>query len=133
MFSSMFSIFNPGRELQRLCQRSFHLSSCNATLKHPNHKMVRDVKVRKTVQKYAFERINLNMLRKNKLIPQEIQEMAHDELKTHPYDASISRVHKRCTITSRPRGLVTRWRVSRFIFRHEADYNKLSGVIRAKW
>ncbi|KAL7646682.1 UNVERIFIED_CONTAM: hypothetical protein RMT77_001935 [Armadillidium vulgare] len=80
MFSSMFSIFNPGRELQRLCQ-----------------------------------------------------EMAHDELKTHPYDASISRVHKRCTITSRPRGLVTRWRVSRFIFRHEADYNKLSGVIRAKW
>lgn len=38
-----------------------------------------------------------------------LKEMAHDELKTHPYDASISRVHKRCTITSRPRGLVTRY------------------------
>lgn len=50
-----------------------------------------------------------------------------------PRDASLTRVRNRCAITSRPRGVVTRWRLSRIVWRSLADYNKLSGVQRAMW
>lgn len=33
----------------------------------------------------------------------------------------------------RPRGIVKEWRMSRIVWRHLADYNKLSGVQRAMW
>lgn len=39
----------------------------------------------------------------------------------------------RCVMTSRPRGNVLRWGLSRFIFRNLVDYNKLAGVQRAMW
>ena len=36
-------------------------------------------------------------------------------------------------VTGRARGIFHQYRVSRFIYRAEADYNRLSGVQRAKW
>lgn len=50
-----------------------------------------------------------------------------------PRDSSIIRIRNRCAFTSRPRGIVTRWRLSRIAWRHLADYNQLSGVQRAIW
>ncbi|KAK8727044.1 hypothetical protein OTU49_009901 [Cherax quadricarinatus] len=111
--------------------RSFHtsLTAC----KYPNWKMIKEVKHRKIVKEFAFERMNINALRKNKIIPPAIQEIADKEIHALPRKSSISQLHKRCMLTSRPRGLVTRWRLSRIVWRHEADYNKLSGVQRAMW
>lgn len=42
-------------------------------------------------------------------------------------------LHSRCAITGRSRGVVKRYRMSRFCFRNFADYNQLSGVIKACW
>ena len=39
----------------------------------------------------------------------------------------------RCAITGRARGIWHQFRVSRMVVRQEADYNRLSGVQRAKW
>ena len=36
-------------------------------------------------------------------------------------------------MTGRARGVFHQYRVSRFIYRAEADYNRLSGVQRAQW
>lgn len=61
------------------------------------------------------------------------QELADYDIAQLPRDAYPTRIHKRCVLTSRPRGLVSRYRLSRIQWRLLADYNKLSGVTRASW
>lgn len=96
--------------------------------------MIKDYKKRMTVKKYAVDRIRLNSIRKNDILPIELREIASQELHNNfPRDAAFNRVVNRCMITSRPRGNVTKYRVSRIMFRHLADYNKLAGVQRAIW
>ncbi|XP_050720814.1 28S ribosomal protein S14, mitochondrial-like [Eriocheir sinensis] len=109
------------------------LHTSAVTHKYPNWKMIKEVKNRKAVKEFAFQRVNINALRKNNILPPELQELADQEIAALPRNSSISQLHKRCMLTSRPRGLVTRWRLSRMVWRHEADYNKLSGIQRAMW
>lgn len=61
------------------------------------------------------------------------KEIAHQDINALPRDSSIVRIRSRCAVTSRPRGVVYRWRLSRIVWRQLADYNKLSGVQRAMW
>ncbi|XP_076031799.1 mitochondrial ribosomal protein S14 [Oratosquilla oratoria] len=114
------------------------LQTCNlhttaSSQKYTDWKMRKEVRNRKVLKEHAFERLNINALRKNDIIPPEVREIADKEIADLPRNSSISMLHKRCIITSRPRGLVTRWRMSRIAWRHEADYNKLSGIQRAMW
>jgi small subunit ribosomal protein S14 len=62
-----------------------------------------------------------------------LQDMALNELWALPRDSHWTRLVNRCVLTSRPRGVVHPHRLSRLVWRHCADYNKLSGVMRAKW
>ncbi|KAK7074854.1 28S ribosomal protein S14, mitochondrial [Halocaridina rubra] len=102
--------------------------------KYANWKMVKEVRNRKIVKEFAFERLNINAIRKaEKILPPALKEAADQEIHALPRNSSIVMLHKRCAVTSRPRGLVTRWRLSRIVWRNEADYNKLSGVQRAMW
>ncbi|XP_044752916.1 28S ribosomal protein S14, mitochondrial [Coccinella septempunctata] len=98
-----------------------------------NRWMIRDVKRRKMTTEYAPMRLRVNALRKNDILPPEIRELADAEIHSYPKDSTLLRCAKRCVITSRPRGVVHRWRLSRIVFRHLADYNKLSGIQRAMW
>ena len=59
------------------------------------------------------------------------QEIADQEVAALPRDSNYIRVRHRCALTSRPRGVVFKWRLSRIVWRHLADYNKLAGVQRA--
>lgn len=95
--------------------------------------MIRDVKRRNMAKQYAIDRLRLVVLKRNDIIPLEIREEASAELHAFPRDSAPSRIHDRCAVTSRPRGLAYRWRLSRIVFRHLADYNKLSGIQRAMW
>ncbi|KAK3087803.1 hypothetical protein FSP39_010809 [Pinctada imbricata] len=95
--------------------------------------MHKDNRRRKTFEEHAPERLRINAIRKNTILPKEIREMADKEIKELPLDSSIVRLHKRCILTSRPRGNVKKWRISRIMFRSLADYNKLPGVTRAVW
>nr|CAI5841054.1 unnamed protein product [Callosobruchus analis] len=95
--------------------------------------MIRDVKRRKMVTEYAPTRLRINSLRKNDILPVEIRDIASKEIEELPRDSILLRTQNRCVITSRPRGTVYRWRLSRIVFRHLADYNKLAGVQRAMW
>lgn len=101
--------------------------------KYVNKHMIRDVKRRNMLTEYAPMRLRVNSLRKNDVLPPEIRQQADEQIASFPLDSTPLRIKKRCAITSRPRGTVHRWRVSRIIFRHLADYNKLSGVQRAMW
>ncbi|WP_369012519.1 uS14 family ribosomal protein [Klebsiella pneumoniae] len=61
------------------------------------------------------------------------QELAHEENLRLPRDASIQHLNNRCIISSRPRGILKRYRISRHFFRELADHNLLSGVAKAQW
>lgn len=62
-----------------------------------------------------------------------MRDLAREEIHKVPRDSAITRVNRRCAITGRARGVFHQFRVSRFVFRNEADYNKVSGVQRAIW
>nr|SVE76183.1 EOG090X0MNX [Daphnia hispanica] len=96
-------------------------------------RMMKDNRRRKLLVQYAPDRVRAKALKKNDVLPAEITEIGAKMLAEIPRDASLTRIRNRCAITSRPRGVVTRWRLSRIVWRHLADYNKLSGVQRAMW
>ncbi|XKL60540.1 hypothetical protein PGB90_007597 [Kerria lacca] len=99
----------------------------------PQWSMMKDQRKRMTFKEYGPYKLRYNAIRKAEFLPSEIREIANHEISTVPRDAALLRIVSRCSITSRPRGIVFRWRLSRFIFRHLADYNKLAGVQRAFW
>ncbi|XP_057585235.1 28S ribosomal protein S14, mitochondrial isoform X1 [Hippopotamus amphibius kiboko] len=96
-------------------------------------RMLRDVKRRKMAYEYADERLRINSLRKNTILPKDLQEVADEEIAALPRDSCPVRIRNRCVMTSRPRGVKRRWRLSRIVFRHLADHGQLSGVQRAMW
>ncbi|KAG9338479.1 hypothetical protein AGOR_G00243100 [Albula goreensis] len=98
-----------------------------------NWKMLRDVKRRQLAFEYADERIRINALRKNTILPKELQEVADKEIAALPRDSCPVRIRNRCVMTSRPRAVRRKWRLSRIAFRHLADHNQMSGIQRAMW
>lgn len=95
--------------------------------------MIKDVRKRKTLETLGADRLRINSLRKNDILPIELREIATTEITAMPRDSSIVRIRNRCALTSRPRGVVKYFRLSRMVWRDLADNNKLSGVQRAMW
>ncbi|XP_041658766.1 28S ribosomal protein S14, mitochondrial [Cheilinus undulatus] len=96
-------------------------------------RMLRDVKRRQMAFDYADERLRINALRKNTILPRELQEVADKEIAALPRDSCPVRIRNRCVMTSRPRAVKQKWRLSRIVFRHLADHNQMSGIQRARW
>ncbi|KAG9273618.1 28S ribosomal protein S14, mitochondrial [Astyanax mexicanus] len=96
-------------------------------------RMLKDVKRRQMAYDFSDTRLRINALRKNTVLPKELQEVADKEIAALPRDSCPVRIRNRCVMTSRPRGVKRRWRVSRIVFRHLADHNQMSGVQRAMW
>jgi len=113
-----------------------HAASCQTQqvrTRYPSWRMWRDVKRRRLVKEYYVQRTCINSIRKNTILPPEVQEIASNEINALPRDTIPYRIKRRCALTSRATGVVHTHRVSRLVWRHLADYNQLSGVIRAKW
>lgn len=102
-------------------------------LKWTNWRMLREVKRRHIVAKYAQYRMNMHSLANCKTLPSVIRNIALEERNSTPRDASINHLINRCSVTSRARGKLIKYRLSRIIWRDQADHGLLSGVIRAKW
>ena len=100
---------------------------------YPTNWTLRDVQRRRILKEHAEERNKVAALFRNDILPQELKDLAREQIHKVPRDSAITRVNRRCAITGRGRGIFHQFRVSRMVFRAEADYNKLSGVQRAKW
>ncbi|XP_037538181.1 28S ribosomal protein S14, mitochondrial [Nematolebias whitei] len=121
-----------------ICVPKQALGSCMGAVEqvrgyYVNWKMLRDVKRRQIAFDYADERLRINALRKNTILPKELQAIADEEIAALPRDSCPVRIRNRCVMTSRPRGVKKKWRLSRIVFRHLADHNHLSGILRARW
>jgi small subunit ribosomal protein S14 len=100
----------------------------------PNLKMTRrDQHRRECVSKYEPERKRLKAILSFKVMPEEVKADARNLLNQQPRDACITRVRNRCTMTGRPRGVLTKYRMSRIVFRKHAESGKLAGVTRSTW
>merc|ERR1711997_343948 len=95
---------------------------------------LRDVQRRRIFKQHHRERELTRSIYLNDLLPKELQEKAREKVVWEiPLDADKIRPNFRCVVTGRSRGVYRDFRVSRFIFRQEADYNRVSGVQRAHW
>lgn len=101
--------------------------------KWANWQMIKDNKRRLCVKDQAIDRIRINTIRKNDILPAELREIADQEVAKLPRDSNYIRIVSRCAVTSRPRGVYMKYHLSRIVWRHLADYNKLAGVQRAMW
>ncbi|KAG7204239.1 hypothetical protein KM043_002067 [Ampulex compressa] len=96
--------------------------------------MKRDVKRRKIAKEYAPLRLRMLAMKRNDILPEPVREIVDTEFDEKiPRQSAMIQLQRRCVITSKPRGVVFRWRLSRIVFRDLADYNKLSGIERAMW
>merc|ERR1712142_384556 len=80
LLSSRLNFTSVGNQLAGTVTSTCGLHTSETLAKYPNWKMVKEVKHRKAVKQYAFERLNINALRKNKIIPPEIKELADAEI-----------------------------------------------------
>lgn len=103
-------------------------------LKWTDHRMLRDIHRRRGISEYFILRQNLMCIKKNHMLPEELRVQGHRDLQLKlPIITATSHCVRRCVISSRGRGVVHSFRLSRFFFRHFADYNQLSGVQKSMW
>lgn len=84
-------------------------------------KVVKELKRQQMVQKYADKR-------------RELKEMGdYEALQKLPRDSSPTRLHNRCAVSGRPRGYISKFGVSRIVFRELAHKGQIPGVKKSSW
>jgi len=84
-------------------------------------KVVKELKRQATVAKYAELR---------KQLKDNNDDAALSKL---PRDASPTRLHSRCEVTGRPHGYLSKFKVSRIVFRELAYKGQIPGLKKASW
>ncbi|XP_040564154.1 lysine--tRNA ligase [Lepeophtheirus salmonis] len=101
---------------------------------YPNSGVLRDVNCRRIFAQRNQENFRLSAIAAaTDIFPQELIKKASQDRAALPPSSNIIKLKRRCTVTGRERGIFHQYRLSRFIFRHQADYNLLSGIQRAIW
>ena len=93
----------------------------------------RDLYRRQCIAKYEKDRMHLQAILKNKILPEVVQKKAKVELAGQPRDACITRIRKRCVVTGRGRGVLTEYKLSRMKLRKLGDFGMISGLTRSSW
>ena len=96
-------------------------------------KIVREQKLIRNVQKYASLRSELKNIIKSPKSSLEEKEVAVAKLDKLPRSSSRIRVRSRCFKTGRPRGVISRFKLSRLSFREMALNGEIPGVTKASW
>lgn len=103
------------------------------SLKWAKWQMLKDVKRRIINGQYWQYRLNLKCLSESMTLPNVVRQIAAEERLATPRDSSVNRIVNRCALTARPRGRYGRYRMSRIVWRDQADHGMISGSIRARW
>ena len=96
-------------------------------------KIVREKKLNKSVKKYAQKRAELKSIISNPNTSIQEREDAVIKLDNLPRSSSPIRIRNRCFITGRPRGVISRFKLSRLSFREMALNGEIPGVTKASW
>ena len=93
----------------------------------------REVKRAKLVQQHATKRAALNAVIKDQSKPVEERFKATIKLAEMPRNSSAVRLHNRCQLTGRPRGVFRKFGLCRHKIRELAFAGEIPGVVKASW
>jgi small subunit ribosomal protein S14 len=85
------------------------------------------------VERYAEKRLELKKALVDPKGTDESREAARKGLQKLPRDASPIRVRSRDAIDGRPRGVLTKYGISRVRFRNMAHRGELPGITKSSW
>lgn len=84
-------------------------------------KVVKELKRQRIVAKYADKRTEL------------IEKGDYEALQKLPRDSSATRLHNRCAVSGRPRGYISKFGISRIVFRELAHKGQIPGLKKSSW
>lgn len=84
-------------------------------------KVVKELKRQRIVAKYADKRTEL------------IEKGDYEALQKLPRDSSATRLHNRCAVSGRPRGYISKFGISRIVFRELAYKGQIPGLKKSSW
>jgi small subunit ribosomal protein S14 len=85
------------------------------------------------VARYIELRRELRSKVKNLRLPIEERELAKKRLAALPRNSAETRVRNRCLLTGRPRGVLSKFKLSRIKFRELALIGQIPGVTKSSW
>lgn len=92
----------------------------------------REKKRQQTVEKYSEKRQELIEQFQNASSQREKLEI-HRQIQQLPRNSSRTRLHNRCWVTGRPRGVYKDFGLSRNVLREWAHQGLLPGVVKSSW
>ena len=95
--------------------------------------VLRNEKRRKMAQKQFALRKELRAKAINFKLSDEERDQARTKLQSLPRNGCAVRVRNRCQLTGRPRGVYSKFMVSRIVFREMAHRGLLPGVTKSSW
>nr|YP_009317248.1 30S ribosomal protein S14 [Palpitomonas bilix]BAV82416.1 30S ribosomal protein S14 [Palpitomonas bilix] len=93
----------------------------------------RDIKKRLLHLKYEKKRLVLKTLIKNKQLTPKLRLFASFQLNKLPKNSSLVRIHNRCIITGRTRGIYRRFKISRIQLRDLIGQGLIPGLVKSSW
>lgn len=93
----------------------------------------RDLKRRETVKKYAAQRAGLLAIINDVKSSDEDRYSARLKLQMLPRNSSAVRLRNRCSLTGRPRGVYSKFKLGRSKLRDIAMSGQIPGVAKASW
>ena len=87
----------------------------------------------KWVARYIELRRELRAKVKNLRFPVEERELAKKRLAALPRKSAETRVRNRCPLTGRPRGVFSKFNLSRIKFRELALKGEIPGITKSSW
>lgn len=93
----------------------------------------RDIKRAKMAEKYAAKRASLKAIIDDQSKTDEERYQARLQMQKLPRNASPSRQRNRCVVTGRPRGVFSKFGLTRHKLREMALRGEVPGMTKASW
>ena len=85
------------------------------------------------VKKFAAKRKRLKAIADDRDLTAEERFAARLKLAEMPRDGSPTRLHSRCELTGRPRGVYRKFKLSRIALRELASAGQIPGMVKSSW
>jgi small subunit ribosomal protein S14 len=88
---------------------------------------------RRLTKKFAGRRARLKAIVMDKDKPMEERFAASLKLAEVPRNSSKTRIHNRCELTGRPRGVYAKFKLSRIALRELGSKGLIPGLVKSSW
>jgi len=93
------------------------------------NKVKKDIRIRIELLKTQQKKLLNTVLSKNKILTLKTREQWISDKSV----SATTRHRNYCQLTGRARGVLPKWKVSRIIFKENADFGKIPGIRKASW